>query len=59
MCHVLVGKETDTGFWWENLKEGDHLEDLIIGGKIILKFNLKKTGWEGVYLIHLAQERDK
>jgi len=23
--------------WWGNMKEGDHLEDLRVGGKIILK----------------------
>jgi hypothetical protein len=50
MCHVWARKERDTGFWWENLKEGDHLEVLVIDGKIIQKFNLKKRGgklWTG------------
>jgi hypothetical protein len=54
----LVEKKMDTGFWWENIKEGDHLEDLVIDGKIILKGNIK-TGREGMDWIHLAQERDK
>ena len=35
--HVeLMGKEeVYTGFWWGNLREGDHLEDPGIDGRII------------------------
>jgi hypothetical protein len=35
------------------------LEGLGIDGNIILKWIVKKVGWEGVYWIHLAQDRDK
>jgi len=33
------------GFWWGDLREGDHLQDLGIAWRIILKSNFKK--WEG------------
>jgi len=33
------------GFWWGNLREGDHLEDLGASGMITLKRNFKT--WDG------------
>jgi hypothetical protein len=33
-----------TGFWWGNFHERDHLEDLGINGRIILKWILNETG---------------
>jgi hypothetical protein len=30
-------EEVNTGFWWENLMERDHLEDQSVDGRIILK----------------------
>jgi hypothetical protein len=37
--------EVHTGFWWKDLREGDHLEDLDVDGRIILKWIFKK--WDG------------
>jgi hypothetical protein len=31
-----------TGFWWEDLREGDHLGDPGVDGRIILKWIFKK-----------------
>jgi hypothetical protein len=27
-----------TGFWWRNLRERDHLENLVVDGRIIIKW---------------------
>ena len=34
-----------TGFWWGNLRDGDHLKDPGVDGRIILKRIFEK--WEG------------
>jgi hypothetical protein len=58
--HVAsMGKrEVHTGFWWEDLREGDHLGDPDIDRKIILKWIFKE--WDGgMDWIELAQDRDR
>jgi hypothetical protein len=48
------------GFWWGNVREGDHLEDLGVDGRLILKWILKQWGgMGGMDWIHLAQDRDR
>jgi hypothetical protein len=45
-------------FWWEDLREGDHLGDLSVDGRIILKWIFKK--WDGdMDWNELAQDRDR
>ena len=34
--------KTYTGFWWENLRERDHLGDPGVDGRIILSWNFRK-----------------
>ena len=44
-----------TGIWWGNQTESDHLKDLGVDGRIILKWDV---GWGGMDWIYLAQDRD-
>jgi hypothetical protein len=37
--------EVLTGFWWEDLRERDHLKDPGVDGRIILKWIFKKWDW--------------
>ena len=46
-----------TGFWWGDLRERDHLEDLDIDRWIIVKWIFRKADG-GMDWIDLAQGRD-
>jgi hypothetical protein len=47
-----------TGFWWGDLREGDHFEDPGLDERIILIRIFKK--WDGgTDWIELAQDRDR
>jgi hypothetical protein len=41
MWHVWGKRDVRTGFWWGDLKEGDHLGDPAVDGRIILKWIFK------------------
>ena len=46
-----------TGFWWGDLKERDHFEDLAVNGRIILNWVFKKwvVGvWTGLIWLRIA-----
>jgi hypothetical protein len=42
MWHVWGTGDVHTGFWWGDRREGDHLEDLRIDGRMIFKWIFKK-----------------
>ena len=42
MCLIRGRGEVHTGFWFVNLREGDQVEDLGVGGRIKLEEILKK-----------------
>jgi len=46
-----TGHVAYTGFWWGNLRERDHLEDLGVDGRIILRWIFRKRDvgvWTGL-----------
>jgi hypothetical protein len=49
--HVWERREMNTGFWWGNMKERDHVEDI----RRRWEENIK-TGWEDVGWIRLVGE---
>jgi hypothetical protein len=40
-------RKVNAGFWWGDLREGDHLGDPDVDGRIILKWIFKK--WDGAW----------
>jgi len=60
--HVArIGTEEEhTGFWWRDLREKDHLEELGVDVKIILKLKwvTKKCdadGWTGLIWVRMGR----
>jgi hypothetical protein len=50
--------EACTGFWWENLKERDHWEDIDVDGRIMLRRIFKKWDvglWTGLNWLRIER----
>ena len=48
-------EEKCTGFCWGNVKDRDHLEDLVVDGRIILQLVFsKQDGWTWIGLLWLT-----
>jgi hypothetical protein len=58
MYHVWGKRGVRTRFWCGDLREGDHLGDPGMDGRIILK-QIFKTWDGGIDWIELAQDRDR
>jgi len=46
MWHLWGRGELHTGFWWEDMRERDRVEDLGVDGRSILRWVLTKWDWE-------------
>jgi hypothetical protein len=57
--HVRGKVEANTGFWWGNLRERDHLENPEVNGRVILRWIFRKCDMGGMEWIDLVQDRDK
>jgi len=59
MWNIYGRGDTYTVFWLENLRERDHLEDIGVDGRKILKSVLKKWYGEAWARIYLASDTDR
>jgi len=58
MWHGRGRGEVHRRFWWGNVRKRDHLEDMGVDMRIILKWIFKK--WNGIISwIDLAQDRNR
>jgi len=57
MWYKWSGGEVYIGFWWGNLREREHFEDLGIDGRVILKLFIRKLDGR-MCVIYLVQGID-
>ena len=54
-CSAYGGGEAYTGFWWGNLREGDHMGDPSVEGRIIFR-NLNVRVWTGSMWLRIVAD---
>jgi len=57
MWNVWELGEIHTGFWWEDLRKKDHLEDAGVEGRIILRWIFRKWDvgvWTGLIWLRIG-----
>ena len=54
-CSAYGGGEAYTGFWWGNLREGDHMGDPGVEGRIIFR-NLNVRVWTGSMWLRIVAD---
>jgi hypothetical protein len=59
MWHAWESREKCIGFWWESLKESDHLEDQDVDGRMGSKWILGRLAGGYVEWIQLAKDRGR
>ena len=59
MWHISETREVPTGFCWGDLRERDHLEDLVHRWEHNIKTDCQEVGWRGMGWINVAQDRDR
>jgi len=58
LWHVWRTGEVHAGFWWGGLMEREHLEDLDVEGRIILRWIFKKldsVAWTGFFWLRIGR----
>ena len=59
MWQVWDTAEAHTEFWWGELREVGHVENLGVDGKNNIKMDFQEVGWGGMDWTALAEDTDR